>query len=293
MLFKSKRPHYEHLRKKWVAKNKELTQNLFDKHLRRAAAGTLGGLMLLTSPGIAHPQYNHLAQQNQGISLSDEDKNKLLASQLADKIPADSRNLTPEEEKQITDLLSKEYGMNIRGDLMGKRLNRTYGMIGGEQHLYRYPGDTLSAHAKTTQDWAMYGGAGIAPGLGAWGYFAPSKTAFSSDDEEKEKWYVVAQTFLSPGFAARTAEYRDFFKFRKMLVINPKTGQAVVGDIADAGPGQFTGKHFGGSPEVMHELGLASGPRKGAVLFFFIDDPENKVPLGPIKMNDSLLAQLK
>ena len=42
-------------------------------------------------------------------------------------------------------------------------------------------------------------------------------------------------------------------------------------------------KHLGGSPEVMQELGLAGGPRKGAVLYFFIDDPEDKIPLGPFK----------
>ena len=78
----------------------------------------------------------------------------------------------------------------------------------------------------------------------------------------------------------------DFFKFRKMLVINPKTGQAVVAVIGDAGPAEWTGKHLGGSPEVMDALGLASGPRKGLVIYFFIDDPKNEVPLGPVKVRN-------
>ncbi len=61
-------------------------------------------------------------------------------------------------------------------------------------------------------------------------------------------------------------------------------GNAVVADIADAGPAAFTGKQFGGSPEVMNYLG---GPRykKGPVVIFFVDDPNNKVPLGPVEYN--------
>ena len=129
----------------------------------------------------------------------------------------------------------------------------------------------------------MFGPAGIAPGLGAWGYFTPSKQAFTKEDEMRERYYLAVQTFLSPGFSERVREYRDFYKFRKMLVVNPKTGQAVVAVIGDAGPAQWTGKHLGGSPEVMHELGLAKGSRKGPVLYFFVDDPENKIPLGPVK----------
>ena len=56
----------------------------------------------------------------------------------------------------------------------------------------------------------------------------------------------------------------------------------------DAGPAEWTGKHLGGSPEVMHELGLAGGPRKGPVLYYFLDDPDNKVALGPIKLTENL-----
>ena len=89
---------------------------------------------------------------------------------------------------------------------------------------------------------------------------------------------------MTPGFAENFVKYRDFFKFRKMLVVNPKTGQAVVAVIGDAGPAEWTGKHLGGSPEVMDALGLADGPRKGPVLYFFIDDPKNEVRLGPVNV---------
>lgn len=284
--FKSKNPHYENLRKKWVGRQKSGVEKLFEKHgkhLQKVAAGSIGGLMLMTSPAATLSSAGLLNMHPQEFS-SGHDKNALLKTELIDKVPDNVRGLTDKENQEIEQVLSKDLGMNVKSEIDGKRLNRTYGVIGGEQHLYRYPGDTIHAHARTAQDWAMYGKSGIAPGLGAWGYFAPSKAEFTKEDEEKERYYLAVQTFLSPGFAERVGEYRDFYRYKKMVVINPKTGQAIVAVIGDAGPGASTGKHLGGSPEVMHELGLASGSRKGAVLYYFVDDPENKIPLGPIKL---------
>lgn len=287
MKFRSKNPRYESLRKKWSVKTSESSSNLFDKHLKNVAVGSLGGLMLLSTPASAGNINQNILAQDSPIKITGiEDKNAVLAAELKDKLPSEIRNLSPEEEARVIEVINKNLRIKAKGELEGIRLNRNYALIGGEQHLYRYPGDNVFAHAESAVDWVMYGGAGIAPGLGAWGYFSSSKEALTETDIERERWYVVVQTFLTPGFAENTGKYRDFFKYRKMIVVNPKTGQAVVGDIADAGPAEFTGKSFGGSPEVMHEIGLAKGPRKGEVLIFFVEDPENKVPLGPIKIKE-------
>ena len=284
--FSSKNPQYEYLRKKLVRKHQTLKDNIVDKHLRHAVLGGLGGLLLLNTPtNLNSISFNQVQDQdvgNVGRITPAVSQNAVLAVSLQDKLPKDVRNLSPEEEKAVSDLVFKELGIKITPEIRGMKLNRTYGLIGGEQHLYRYPGDVVFAHAKSASDWAMFGDAGVAPGLGAWGYFVPSKESFTSDDELKERYYIAVQTFLSPGFAERFGEFRDFYKYRKMLVINPKTGQAVVADIADAGPSEWTGKHLGGSPEVMHELGLATGPRKGAVLYFFISEDQKDIPLGPV-----------
>lgn len=290
MKFISKKPHYEHLRKRWAKRAVESSESLLDKHFKSAALGSLGGLMLMTSAGIT-PSPNVTNQDTPVKITGVEDKNAVLAAELKDKLPDEVQSLTPEQEQQVLTVINKDLGINAKAEMEGIRLNKNYGLIGGEQHLYRYPGDTVMGHAESTADWAMFGGAGIAPGLGAWGYFAPSKEAMTAEVVQRERWYVVVQTFLSPGFAENVAKHRDFFRYRKMVVVNPKTGQAVIGDIGDAGPAEFTGKSYGGSPEVMHELGLASGPRKGAVLIFFVDDPENKIPLGPISPKDLLLAR--
>lgn len=287
--FKSKNPKFEHLRKKWTEKHVETAQNLVDKHIRHIAATSLGGLMLMSTPGlsISTPPV-HLAPETQNGASASKSNNALLATELIDKLPKETQKLSNEQDNQIIGLIKKDLGVDVKAEIDNKRLNRTYGVIGGEQHLYRYPGDTVQNHARDAQDWAMYGPAGIAPGLGAFGYFAPSKEAMTPEIEQRERYYLAVQTFLSPGFAERVGEYRDFYRFRKMLVINPKTGQAVVAVIGDAGPAEWTGKHLGGSPEVMHELGLAGGPRKGAVLYYFLDDPDNKIPLGPIKLTEEV-----
>ena len=285
--FSSKKPHYEYLRKKWTARHKNLQDNLWSKHgqsLKSLALGSLGGLMLLSAPppqqALSAP---HLFASRDDI-LKGFDENILLAQSLSEIMPDQVRPLEGGEEEEIVDLLSRTFGFKVLTEVEGIRLNRNYGVIGGEQHLYRYPGDNLYAHADTTSDWAMYGSSGIAPGLGAWGYFASSKEEFTEVIKLREKYYLAIQTFLVPGYAENVSKYRDFFKFRKMLVINPKTGQAVVAVVGDAGPSEWTGKHLGGSPEVMDVLGLAEGPRKGPVLYFFIDDPEDKIPLGPVKV---------
>ncbi|MBI2314904.1 hypothetical protein HYU93_02495 [Candidatus Daviesbacteria bacterium] len=285
MQFKSKTPHYEYLKNKWVLRHRAIQNKFWENHsdaLKHLAAGSLGGLMLLSAPNLGQLPVSIEAHSREDISKS-FDKNVLLAQVLSDKAPKEVRPLNLEEEKEITDLLSTNFGVKVTSEIDGIKLNRNYGLIGGEQHLYRYPGDNLYAHAGNASDWAKYGGAGIAPGLGAWGYFAPSQKDFKEIDKKRERYYLAIQTFLTPGFAENFTKFRDFFKFRKMLVVNPKTGQAIVAVIGDAGPSEWTGKHLGGSPEVMDVLGLATGPGKGPVLYFFIDDQKNEIPLGPIK----------
>lgn len=286
MKFRSKKPHYEYLRKKWIARHRGIQNKLWEKHgqsLKQLALGSIGGLLLLSSH---HPPT--LAPAKLSFSRDDAlkgfDQNVLLAQELGDKLPGEIRPLDPNEEKEITDILSKNFGFKVTAEINNIRLNRNFGLIGGEQHLYRYPGDNLYAHHDTTSEWAMYGPAGIAPQLGAWGYFASSKEEFTPKDKLREKYYLAIPTFLIAGYAENVEKLRDFFKFRKMLVVNPKSGHTVVAVVGDAGPAPWTGKHLGGSPEMMQELGLAGGARQGAVLYFFIDDPEDLVPLGPIKV---------
>lgn len=183
-----------------------------------------------------------------------------------------------DEEKKIEEVIKNLTNISAKAGLEGEHLNTSYGYIGAEQHLKRYPGDILENHGPYYKE-------GIAPGLGAWGYFAKSKADLTLELVEIEKWYAVVQTLYLPDWSSRQPYLRNWYKYRKVMIVNTKNGNAVISAIADAGPAAFTGKHFGGSPEVMEYLG-GSRYKKGAVLLFFVDDPENKVKLGPVDYND-------
>lgn len=234
--------------------------------------GALTGSLLFSNPGISEK----LPVATSIITNLTHDKmdNKILSKEVFIKslrniLPENPKPLERNQEKTLEQVIKKATGISTRATLEGEHLNTTYGYIGLEQHLARYPGDYV---------------ANMAPGRGAWGYFASSKSELTKEDIEREKWYVVVQTLYLPDWEKRLPYLRDWYKYRKVMVVNTINGNAVIGNIGDAGPAAWTGKQFGGSPEIMESLGGAKYT-KGAVLVFFVDDPENKVPLGPVDYN--------
>jgi len=271
--------------KKHPSVNKFLEEKGVDLKLIRThsaklmGTGVLTGALLFSPPSGVKPLPvpNEIAQRIKikGGKIDIQGVQKVFMDGLNDILPKKPRPLSGSEEKALEQLFSEFTGVKVKANLEGEHLNTTYGYIGAEQHLRRYPGDTLAQHEENLN-------AGIAPGLGAWGYFASRKDKLTNSLKETEKWYAVVQTLYLPDWNKRQPYLKNWYKYRKVLVVNTKNGNAVVASIADSGPAAWTGKQFGGSPEVMEYLG---GPRyrKGAVVLFFVDDPENKVPLGPVE----------
>lgn len=258
--------------------------NIREHSAKIIGMGALTGAFLLGTP-----KYSTLPTTKDVISdlttvkeerrITMKTKQETLLAGLKEILPTKTRPLTTDEEKKLEVILRQATGISAKGTLEGEHLNTTYGLIGAEQHLRRYPGDTMATHPKVPQ-----GDEGMAPGLGGFGYFAKSKSALTPTAIEEEKWYVVAQLMYLPDWKQRVKYLVPWYKHRKILVVNTQNGNAVVGDMGDAGPAAWTGKSFGGSPEVMNALGGARY-KKGPVLFFFIDDPEHKIPLGPVDYN--------
>jgi len=287
--FQKKKSHYDRLAEKWTDKHKELQAALWTKHgdvldwfvgrPKQWMLSSLAGFLLLTSPGALTSATKPANAQEKFLDL---DKKTFFLSDLYNVLPQQSRPLTTDEEQKVIAMLTDTYNIKISPEEQGIRLNTNYGYIGEEQHLQRYPGDTMETHFDNPINAQTYWSSGMAPGLGAWGYFAPSRSQFTREDNEREKYYVAVQTFLSPGYMEHVATYNNFFKYKKVLVVNPNNGKAIVADIADSGPSEWTGKSFGGSPEVMQYLGRVDGAQKGTVFIFFVTDPDNKIPLGPV-----------
>lgn len=281
---------YSKLKQKLEKRHLEIKKGLVEKHwnafrwasnnTKQIAAGALGSFLLLAGPS----GHTSLAQNNiHNQQFVDIPENIFLVSDLKNYLPDQVGILLPTQEERISEILSNYFGIGVRAEIDGKRLKHTYGYIGAEQHLMRYPGDNMQKHFLKQQDESEYYSSGMAPGRGGFGYFAKSQNEITQKEIDEEKYYVAVQTFLAPGYIENRKDYIEFFKFRKMLVVNPNTGKAVVAVIGDAGPAVWTGKQLGGSPEVMKYLERVDGKAKGAVLYFFIDDPEDKIPLGPIE----------
>ncbi|MBI3984821.1 MAG: hypothetical protein HY344_02650 [Candidatus Levybacteria bacterium] len=290
-MLQGKSIHYQKLLQKWGQKHSNLQKEIFDKHKeafdwlennsKQLAVGSITGLFLLTSPIIPQIPASFSAEVTNPQPV---DKRVFLVYDLKSVLPPDVRPLTTDEESKVSEVFARTFGINAIAQLSGKRLNSQYGYIGQEQHLARFPGDNMFMHFDTPQEALEFGSYGMAPGLGAFRYFANSRSEMTGEDNLREKYYIAVQTFLSPGFNEKTKEYMDFYKYRKMLVVNPQNGKAVVAVIGDSGPAAWTGKQLGGSPEVMRYLERVDGRGKGPVLYFFVDDPENKVPLGPVSL---------
>jgi len=280
---------YPHVEKFFAQKGVELGK-IRQHSAKILGASALTGTLLLAPPtglkGLPTP--TELVDSLKALrdQSSVDLPQKFLVDLLKTVLPQNIRPLSHDEEKVLEQIFVKIIGIKAKGTLEGEHLNTTYGKIGAEQHLRRYPGDSMVNHGPYFEE-------GMAPGLGAWGYFAYSKDKLTPSLEETEKWYAVVQTLYLPDWERRHKYLVEWYKYRKVLIVNTDNGNAVVAAIADSGPAAWTGKHFGGSPEVMEYLG---GPRykKGPVLIFFVDDPENKVPLGPVEYNkQSLLLRSK
>ena len=272
--FEGKHPHAD----KWL-KTRNIQLGQIRVHSRKLLTGaSLSAALMLAAP--ISPQSlpqkpSHVLLAEAGISPLSQVGQALL-KKLSPLIPKRIGHLDPATETKVQKLLQNSFGITATSTLEDQRLNHSLGWIGYEQHLRRFPGDNLSQHDEERRS-------GIAPGLGAWGYFTSSKGQLDENIKLYEKYYVAVQTLYIPTWQKDLKFLRDWYKHRKVLVVDVDSGRAVVAVIGDAGPAAWTGKQFGGSPELMRALDLTGKKSKGKVLLLFVDDPQNRVPLGPLQ----------
>ncbi|MFH2118156.1 MAG: hypothetical protein ABII10_00240 [Candidatus Paceibacterota bacterium] len=255
-------------------------------NLRTTSQQLLVALSLAGQIAMHQPNVQGEISQVRAIEMKKEDE---LASQVtqeehqevmakmtgfANRAPG---HLAKEEELYLEQQLADMLQFEVMAELDGHRLNHSIGVMGGEQHLMRFPGDDINQHD-------AYQEAGLAPNRGAFGWFTESGQ-LTQEAILREKYYFAVQTLYLPDWNEHYQTLKPWYKFRKMIVINPAEELAVVGVVGDAGPAQWVKKQFGGSPEVIREGKIWSPKTHGKILLFFVDDPENKIPLGPINLN--------
>lgn len=244
-------------------------------------AVSLAAHLAISQPVEAKVQQNISAieqkQRNKLLTEISQQELEEIVNKMVSYVNLDVGHLPKEEELYLEQQLSDLLGFEVMAELEGNRLNHTIGIMGGEQHLIRYPGDKLSDHD-------AYLEAGIAPNRGAFGWFTEDGE-LTERAIAMEKYYFAVQTMYLPDWNSRHSELKPWYKFRKMIAINPAEGLAVVGVVGDAGPAMWVKKQLGGSPEIIREAKIWSPKSRGRVILLFVNDPDDSVPLGVIDLN--------
>ncbi len=265
----------------------ELVERVKQLDLRTTSQQLLAALSLAGQVVLNQPNPEGVTPQAMAMERAEDEDAKLLAQVTeeehqeimakmvgyANRAPG---HLAKDEELYLEQQLSDMLGFPVAAELEGKRLNHSIGIMGGEQHLMRFPGDSLGQHD-------AYQEAGIAPNRGAFGWFTENGQ-LTERAVQREKYYFAVQTLYLPDWNQNHPELKPWYKFRKMIVINPSEEVAVVGVVGDAGPAEWVKKQFGGSPEIIREGKIWSPKAHGKILLLFVDDPEDQIPLGPINL---------
>lgn len=175
-------------------------------------------------------------------------------------------------EQQLTDLL----GFTVTAELADHRLNHSVGIMVAQSHLRRSPTDVLEAHGKYTE-------AGLARDRGGFGWFTENGE-LTTQGIEREKYCFAVQLHYLNIWHQQAEELRNWYKYRKMVVVNPSEEMAVVGVIGNIGPDSWIQEQFAASPEIIREGNIWSQKTLGHVFLFFVDDPDDTIPLGPVSM---------
>jgi len=234
-------------------------------------------LLAETLPGKAvFAKANDEKDQDLALDLSATEHQEIMAK-LTSYVNGPAGHLEEESQLYLEQQLAQILDFDVRAQFEGKQLNHSIGIMGAEQHLMRFPGDSLSQHD-------AYQEAGMAPKRGAFSWFTEAGE-LTEAAIQREKYYFAVQLMYLPNWNQDYPELKPWYKYRKMVVINPAEQLAVVGVVADAGPAMWVQKQFGGSPEVIREAKIWSNTSRGRVILLFVDDPEDQIPLGPIDIS--------
>ena len=265
----------------WVKANANELNELKNFTQQLLAAASLAGQIAMNQPVEAQVQQQlrviEQKHRNKMLSQVTEEEYQEIIDKMISFVNSPPGHLQSENELYLEQQLTDMLGFEVTAELEGHRLNHTIGIMGGEQHLKRYPSDSLAKHD-------AYREAGMAPARGAFGWFT-EQGKLTERSIQREKYYFAVQTLYLPNWNQDYQQLKPWYKFRKMVVINPAEEKAVVGVVGDAGPALWVKKQFGGSPEIIREGKIWSPQAKGKVMMFFVDDPEDKIPLGPIDLS--------
>lgn len=171
-------------------------------------------------------------------------------------------------EQQLSDIL----GFTVTSQLQGHAVPNTVVTLKAGPHLKRFPKDSLSNHQQVPE-------AGLAATRSAFGWFS-THASLDEAATAAEQYYLALPLTALEEYRSTTAKL-DWWRQRKVLVVNPRVPSIVIASIADTMIAN-TQYQAVGSPELLRASQCWSPGCAGMVLLFLIDDTEDTLPVGPI-----------
>jgi hypothetical protein len=213
---------------------------------------------------------------DQVYSLVTQEEQVAVIEKLQHLVQLPAGHMPRQDELYLEQQLSEILGFEVSAENEDVRLPHSIGVMVGLPHLRRHVTDALENHDS-------YREAGIAERRSRFGWFT-EMGQLTPAAILREKYYISIQAELLPEWAEKRAEFKEWLKYRKMIVVNPFAKKAIVVAIGDIGPANWLQEQFGGSPEVIREAEVWSLPSQGRVLLLFVHDLEDRVKLGPIDL---------
>ncbi len=175
-------------------------------------------------------------------------------------------------EQQLGDLL----GLSVAAELDGFKMPFVSSRIMSGSHLKRFPSDELSLHQNNPE-------AGMLNRRGAFGWLTENGN-LTDEAQALEQFYLALPLHYLDDWNNNYKALEGWYFRRKVIVVNPYDMRAAVGSVANIGPKTIMQYQSVGSPEIIRNTMAWSQNCQGRVLLLFVDDPDNKVALGPISL---------
>lgn len=211
---------------------------------------------------------------DQKIVVSPEERESILRK-VSGYVHGAAGSLPHDQSLYLEQQLSDLFGFEVTSSLDEISLPYTVGTMAALSHLKRHPADMLADHSAVLE-------AGLDVRRGSFGWFT-ELGQLTANTALREQYYVSLPLEFLPEWQTRARQLKEWFAFRKVLVVNPVTQLAAVAVVGDIGPSNWMQYQFGGSPEIIRELGVWQPESQGKVMMMFVHDPEDQVPLGIVK----------
>jgi hypothetical protein len=213
---------------------------------------------------------------DQIYSLVTQEEQTAVIEKLQAFVQLPAGHMPRQDELYLEQQLSEILGFEVTAEEEDVRLPHSIGVMVGAPHLRRHVADKLTQHDS-------YREAGLSKRRSRFGWFT-DMGQLTPTAIQREKYYVSVQAELMTEWAEKRIEFKEWLKYRKMIVINPFAKKAVVAAIGDIGPSNWLQEQFAGSPEVIREGEIWSLSGQGRVLLLFVHDLDDRVKLGPITL---------